>query len=96
MLQPCGTSSEIRIARGTALTSEFYETKLGEFGSAFQVLATSLVMNGKLLAGVDPVVSIGNYLLPDFRRAVVFAPAFRHQREFAPRLWAELSRESNL
>ena len=31
-------------------------------------------MNGKLLAGVDPVVSIGNKLLPDFRRAVVFAP----------------------
>ena len=90
MLQPRGMSSEIRIARGTALTPEFYESKLGEFGSAFQVLAMSLVMNGKLLAGVDPVLGIGNDLLPDFRRAIVFAPAFRHQRELAPRFWANL------
>ena len=57
---------------------EFSESKLSEFGGAFQVLAVPLVMNGKLLAGVDPVLRIGNELLPDFRRAVVFAPPFRH------------------
>src|SRR6266849_121581 len=91
LLQPCETSSEIRIARGAALTPEFCEGKVGEFGSAAQILGVAFEVDGKLLAGVDPVVSIGNYLLPDFRRAVVFAPAFRHERELAPRFWAKLS-----
>src|SRR6267378_4145665 len=96
LLQPCGTSSEIRIARGIALTPEFYESKLREFRRTAQILRVAFEVDGKLLAGVDPLVGIGNNLLPDFRRTVVFAPAFRHQRELAPRFWAELCRESYL
>ena len=57
---------------------EFCKSKLGEFGGAFPVLAVPLVMNGELLAGIDSVLSIANKLLPDFRRAVVFAAVFRH------------------
>ena len=96
LLQPCGTRSEIRIARGAALTPEFCQTKLREFRRAGQIPGVAFEVDGKLFAGVDPVVSIGNNLLPDFRRPVVFAPAFRHQRELAPCFWAKLSRESYL
>src|SRR6266404_4592653 len=83
LLQPCGTSSEEWIARGTALTPEFCQTKLREFRRAAQIPGVAFEVDGKLLAGVDPVLGIGNNLLPDFSGAFVFAPAFRHQRELA-------------
>jgi len=96
LLQPCGTSSEKWIARDTALTPEFCQTKLREFRRAAQIPGVAFEVDGKLLAGVDPVLGIGNNLLPDFSGAFVFAPAFRHQRELAARFWAKLSRESDL
>ncbi len=78
LLQACVTSSEIRIARGAALTPEFCESKLREFSGAMEVLGVTFKVDGKLLACVDPVVSIGDYLLPDFRRPVMFAAALGH------------------
>ena len=78
LLQPGTTSSKIRIARSAALTPEFCETKLGELRRAAQILGVTFEVDGKLFAGVDPVLGIGNNLLPDFRRPVVFAAALGH------------------
>ena len=56
-----------------------------------------LVVNGKLLAGVDGVViggaCAGDKVVPQGRRVFVFAAALGQQRQLATRRRSELSRE---
>jgi hypothetical protein len=72
---------------------EFCNSEFRVFDGALNVCAAALVINGKLFAGVDLILRIGDHFFPNFCGAVVLATTFRHQRQLSLRPGTNIRRQ---